>query len=136
MPIPWVTVLQVVPWSEVIRNAPKVAEGAKKLWSVVAKKPSASEVAETSRQAAGSAESQTIVELEARAEALESAVSDLHGQMLAASELIKALADQNTQLVQRIEANRVHMIWLSAATTVVAIAALLGLFLVFSQHGV
>jgi prophage DNA circulation protein len=135
MPIPWVTVLQVVPWSEVIRNAPKVAEGAKKLWNAVGKKPSSPEVAESSTQAAVSPESKSIAALEARAEALEAAVSDLHGQMLAASELIKALADQNTQLIQRIETNRVHMLWLSAATTVVAIVALLGLFFAFSQHG-
>ena len=135
MPIPWVTVLQVVPWSEVIRNAPKVAEGAKKLWNAVGNKPAASEVTETSMQPAVSPEAKSIAALEARAEALETSVADLHEQMLAASELIKALAEQNTQLVQRIEANRVHMIWLSVATTVVAIGALLALFLAFSPHG-
>ena len=135
MPIPWVTVLQVVPWSEVIRTAPKVAEGAKKLWNAVGNKPAAPEVTETSMQPAVSPEAKSIAALEARAEALETSVADLHEQMLAASELIKALAEQNTQLVQRIEANRVHMIWLSVATTVVAIGALLALFLAFSPHG-
>ena len=133
MPIPWVTVLQAVPWSEVIRNAPKVAEGAKKLWNTVGKKPSSPEVAETSTQPTVSPESQTIADLEARAEALEATVSDLHEQMFAASERIKALAEQNTQLVQRIEANRVHMIWLTVASTVIAIAALLALFLTIAQ---
>ena len=135
MPIPWVTVLQVVPWSEVIRNAPKVAEGAKKLWNAVGNKPAAPEVTETSMQPAVSPEAKSIAALEVRAEALETSVAHLHEQMLAASELIKALAEQNTQLVQRIEANRVHMIWLSVATTVVAIGALLALFLAFSPHG-
>ena len=134
MPIPWVTVLQVVPWSEVIRNAPKVADGAKKLWNAVARKSASPEVAEAGTQPAVAPESQTIAALEARATALEAAVSDLHGQMLAASELIKALAEQNTQLIQRIEANRMHVLWLSAATTVVALAALLALFLAFSQQ--
>lgn len=133
MPIPWITVLQVVPWSEVIRNAPKVAEGAKKLWNTVAKKPSSSEVAESSMQPTVSPESQSIADLEARSEALGASVSELHEQMLAASELIKALADQNTQLVQRIEANRVHMIWLSVATTVIAIVALLAVFLTIAK---
>lgn len=135
MPIPWVTVLQVVPWSEVIRNAPKVADGAKKLWNAVARKPASPEVAEAGIQPAVSPESQTMAALEARAMALEAAVSDLHGQMLAASELIKALAEQNTQLIQRIEANRMHVLWLSAATTVTALAALLGLFIAFSHQG-
>ena len=36
MPIPWLTVLQAVPWGEVIRNAPKVAEGARTLWNKAA----------------------------------------------------------------------------------------------------
>ena len=38
MAIGWLTILQSVPWTEVIKNAPKVAEGARKLWSAVAKK--------------------------------------------------------------------------------------------------
>ncbi|MDP1899430.1 MAG: hypothetical protein Q8K96_03110, partial [Rubrivivax sp.] len=54
--------------------------------------------------------------------ALETAVADLHGQMFASSELIKALAEQNAQLVKRVEANRVRMLWLTAATGVLAIA--------------
>lgn len=35
----WLTVLKMVPWGDVIENAPKVAQGAKKLWSSVGKKP-------------------------------------------------------------------------------------------------
>jgi len=135
MAIGWLAVLQSVPWSEVISNAPKVAEGAKKLWNAVAKKSSPPEVSDSSTQPTVSAESQTIAALEARASTLEAAVSDLHGQMLASSELIKALADQNAQLIQRIETNRVRLLWLSAATAVLAVAALLGLFLALSRYG-
>lgn len=135
MAIGWLAVLQSVPWSEVISNAPKVADGAKKLWNAVAKKSSPAKVSGSSTQPAVSPESQTMAALEARVLALEAAVSDLHGQMLASSELIKALADQNAQLIQRIETNRVRVLWLSAATAVLAIAALLGLFLAFSRLG-
>jgi len=134
MAIGWLAVLQSVPWSEVISNAPKVADGARKLWNAVAKKSSPPEVSGSSTQPAVSLESQPLAALEARAITLEAAVSDLHGQMLASSELIKALADQNAQLIQRIETNRVRVLWLSAAIGVVAIAALLGLFLAFSRH--
>ena len=42
-------------------------------------------------------------------QALEETVKSLQGQMQASSELIKALADQNTQLVNRIELNRVRL---------------------------
>ena len=135
MAIGWLAVLTSVPWSEVISNAPKVADGARKLWNAVAGKSSPPEVSDSSTQAADALESQPLAALEARVITLEAAVSDLHGQMLASSELIKALADQNAQLIQGIETNRVRLLWLSAATAVVAIAALLGLFLAFSQQG-
>ncbi|MBI2293895.1 MAG: hypothetical protein HYU73_26880 [Betaproteobacteria bacterium] len=135
MAIGWLAVLQSVPWSEVISNAPKVADGAMKLWNAVARKPSPPEVSDSSTQPAAPPESQRIAALETRAIALEAAVSDLHAQMLASSELIKALADQNAQLIQRIENNRVRVLWLSAATAVVAVAALLGILLAFSWHG-
>ena len=45
-------------------------------------------------------------------------MSDLNQQMLASSELIKELAEQNAQLVKRIEANRKRTLWLAAATLV------------------
>jgi len=132
MPIPWITVLQAVPWSEVIRNAPKVAEGAKKLWKTVGKKQAEPAVMETSEVDVVSPE-QTMAELEARAEALEARVEDLHEQMLAASQLIKELAEQNTQLIRRIETNRVHMIWLSVVTSMIVIVAIFALFLAITQ---
>ena len=135
MALGWLAVLQSVPWSEVISNAPKVADGARKLWNAVARKSFLPEVSDSSAQPTVSIESQPLAALEARVITLEAAVSDLHGQMLASSELIKALADQNAQLIQRIETNRVRVLWLSAATAMVAIAALLGLFLAFSQYG-
>lgn len=49
--------------------------------------------------------------LEACAIALKAAVSDLHGQMAASSELIKAHADQNAQFIQGLESNRVRLLW-------------------------
>ena len=129
MAIGWLAVLQSVPWSEVISNAPKVADGAMKLWNAVAIRDEPTKVSDPSAHPVVSAESQSIAALEARAIALEVAVSNLHSQMLASSELIKALADQNAQLIQRIETNRVRLLWLSAATAAAAIA----LLLVFSR---
>ena len=41
MGISWMTVLAAVPWTEVIKNAPKVAEGARKLWSSAGRKGAA-----------------------------------------------------------------------------------------------
>jgi len=115
----------MVPWTDVINNAPKLADGAKKLWKTVAKKPSSTEISASSTQRVGSHGSQPIAALDSRTSALEVAVSDLHRQMLASSELIKALAEQNAQLVQRIESNRVRVLWLAAATAVFAITVCL-----------
>jgi hypothetical protein len=121
MALGWLMVLQSVPWSDVIANAPKLADGAKKLWDAVAGKP-AQPVAET--RPAASPDNPALAALEARTLALEATVSDLHDQMFASSELIKALAEQKTPLVQRIEANRVRVVWLTVATTVLAIVAI------------
>lgn len=127
MAIGWLTVLKSVPWSEVISNAPKVADAAKKLWNAVAKKSVSSEPPTTAATSALSPEESAIAALETRLLAMETAFADLQGQLLASSELIKALADQNTQLIKGIEVNRVRGLWLAAAVAVVAIVAVLSL---------
>jgi hypothetical protein len=131
MAIPWLKVLQSVPWSEVLRNAPKVVDGAMQLWSGVAEKPSSAKVSASNPQPTDSPGPHSPAALQTRIIAVEADVTNLHGQMLEATELIKALAAQNAQLVQRIETNRMHLRWLSAATVVVGLAALLGLLLAF-----
>ncbi len=116
-----------VPWTEVINNAPKVAEGAKKLWKSVSGKSAETPAPRGASQVPASAEALSPVAMEARIRELEGVVGELHTQMVASSELMKQLAEQNTQLVQRIEANRVRTLWLAAlsvAGLVVAVVAL------------
>lgn len=107
MAISWMTVLAAVPWTEVIKNAPKVAEGARKLWSSAGRKGAQED---GSLQAARSAS-----DPRARIAALEASMDELSGQLHASAELIKALAEQNAQLIQRIETNRRRMLALSIA---------------------
>ncbi|SFC36963.1 hypothetical protein SAMN05216344_11564 [Polaromonas sp. OV174] len=115
MAIAWLTVLQSVPWAEVVSNAPKVAAGAKKLWNAVAKKtPPVLADSAPQAQAALSPEAQAIAALEARILALEAASADLQNQMVASSELIQALAEQNTQLIIRVEVMRRRLWWLGS----------------------
>ena len=124
MAVGWMSVLKMVPWSDVISNAPKVADGAKKLWSTVAKKTG---VAGESAPAEAPATPQDLPAAELLAllqEQLarhEASLSDLHQQLLSSTALIQSLAEQNAQLVQRVEANRVRVRWLTLAV------ALLGL---------
>lgn len=133
MAIPWLVVLQSVPWAQVIANAPKVADGAKKLWNAVSKKSPAPDVPVESPDVSASPEAASIASLQARLAAMESATNDLHNQMLASSELIKTLADQNAQLIRRIEANRVRVVWLAVATVAFGAIAVLGLALVLAR---
>lgn len=122
MPIPWLTVLQAVPWSDVIVNAPKVAEGAKKLWNTVAKKPPPTPAEPADEEP--TPEAQALASLNARVAALEAGQAELHQQMLASSELIKALADQNAQLIRRLDEQRRQLRALGALSlALVAIAA-------------
>jgi predicted nucleic acid-binding Zn-ribbon protein len=119
MPLNWLTVLKSVPWTEVISTAPKVADGAKKLWKTVARKRAADEAPPIAPP-----DTEAFSALNARVSALEAAADDLHNQMLASSELIKSLAEQNEQLIARLESQRRFMRWLFvAALAACALAA-------------
>lgn len=129
MPIPWLAVLQSVPWSDVVSNAPRVADGAKKLWNAIAKKSPSPEVAAPTGQPARSPDAQAIATLQTQLAAVAAAASDLHDQMLASSELIKVLAEQNTELIRRFEVYRVRVLWLAGATALIGIVAISNLTL-------
>src|SRR3977135_2715744 len=133
MAIGWLSVLKMVPWDDVISNAPKIADGAKKLWSATARKPPTSESSTASAQPTPSPEAQSIARLQVQLAAIKAGISDLHNQMLESSELIKALADQNTQLIKRLEINRISVLWLSGATVVVGVVAAIALALTFAR---
>jgi hypothetical protein len=123
MAIGWLTLLKAVPWVEVARKAPEVAESAKKLWNTIAKNSSKSEIEVPSETHLFTSEEQEIDWLKERITANETAYADLHKQMLASAELIKALAEQNTQLINAVELHRKRLIRLTVFTTVIAIIA-------------
>lgn len=124
------SVLRLVPWGEVIRNAPKVAEGAKGLWDKVSGRPvSAPPPVDDKVQGQLQAEAHAIMKLRAELQATETAVSELQAQMLAATELINDLADQNAQLVQGVEALRRRLLWLAGVTVLMGGAVVAALLL-------
>lgn len=130
MAIPWLAVLKIVPWKDVISNAPAVADAAKKLWNNVGKKPSDQAPVIEQTAAHPPSDNAVIATLQARLAAVETAAAELHSQMLVSAELIKTLAEQNTQLVKRVEANRLRVMWLGASTLVIGVVAAVGLSLV------
>ena len=131
MAIGWLSVLKTVPWGDVISNAPKVADGAKKLWSSVGRKipaaqpgaPSADPNVDVPAQHPG------LAEMQLRLAAVEARAAELHEQMRTSSELIQALADQNTQLISGLQACRVRLRWLTVVTLVLGLLAAVGLAL-------
>lgn len=127
MAIGWLTVLKLVPWGDVISNAPRIADGAKKLWSTVAKKPMATSHPLPSVRPGLSSAGPSSAELQAQLDAALSEIASLHHQMLESSELIKALADQNTQLVKRVELNRIRLLWLAGVVVVFVVISVINL---------
>ncbi len=118
MPIPWLTVLQSVPWTDVISNAPKVADGAKRLWQKVAKQTSeASPTVPEPADALATSDPQLLA-LQAQVVALHLSVGRLQDELLATSELITELAQQNSGLIERAQAQDrrlARLTWLAVA---------------------
>lgn len=136
MAIPWLVVLKSVPWTEVIANAPKVADGARKLWGAVSGGTETAPPPAVDAPADASPEARRIAALAQRVASLEATNAELREQMLASSELIRALADQNAQLVARVEANRVRTVRLTIAVAVLAIFAASWLVVALARQGV
>ena len=124
MAIGWLTVLQSVPWSDVVRNAPKVAAGAKKLWDNVANKSAANPdvAADGSGLAPGPA---TLEGLQQQVLSLQAASANLQQRLIESSDLIGTLAEQNAQLIQGIQVLRRRLFWQSAALVLVGLLAAL-----------
>lgn len=104
-----ITVLSNVPWGQVIDAAPKVAEGATKLWGAVTRrKKNDADLAPHAGAGAtgGDVPDDSLQRLRADVQVLQASVGELREELLSATGLIKQLADQNTVLVQRVELHR------------------------------
>lgn len=127
MAIGWLTVLKLVPWGEVIGNAPMIAERAKRLWGAVARSAPAVEPPHAKLESSHSSESRDIADLHAQLAAASLEITDLHQQMLASSELIKALAEQNAKLIERVEQHRIRLLWLAGVVFIFVVISVVNL---------
>ncbi|MBP6006659.1 MAG: hypothetical protein KA740_03085 [Rhodoferax sp.] len=128
MAMGWMTVLKMVPWGDVIENAPKVASGAKKLWAKVGNKPPPGAASANGNAPSGPhalTGQDAIAALRTQVADLQVATAELHQQMFESSALIQSLADQNAQLVQRIELNRKRLLVLVLVTVAFGVALVL-----------
>ena len=126
----WWTVLKTVPWSDVISAAPQVATGARRLWDTVNRKPGAVDPATGLSPEMAAQEDDIIGLLIARSEQNDAELNDLRNQMRAASELIANLADQNAQLIAKMDVQRQKITWLSVTAGLSALLAVVALILV------
>ena len=133
MAISLFSVLKMVPWGDVINNAPKIADEAMKLWRTVAKKRQPSEFPASSVEPGLATEVQALAMLQAQLAAAEAKITDLHNQMVESSELIKALADQNTQLINRFEVIRMKAQWLTGAVVILGVVATISLAIILAR---
>jgi hypothetical protein len=138
MAIPWLTVLKIVPWNDVIRNAPQLAEAARKLWDAsragktgqpVPAPPAGGTVDAATADEPGTLAAQNAA-LRARLETSEFELQELQQRVLASSALLNQLAEQNTSLIARVELNRRRTVWLASATVVSLLVALSALAVV------
>ncbi len=125
MAIGWMTVLQNVPWTDVVRNAPKVAAGAKKLWqSARATKP-----ADAAQAADGEVGDMQVTDplglLHSQVRQLQVELGESSLRLQESSELINTLAEQNGQLVASLQALNRRVAWLSVMLVVLAAATVL-----------
>jgi len=118
---PWLTVLKVVPWIEVIRKAPEIADGARKFWHAVSGKQ---EYQEPEAYDVPYSELDNANDREARIQSLEMQLAKLQTQMVESSKLLKTLADQHEQLVANLEDSRRRLGRLSRMTMVLVVALL------------
>ncbi len=112
MAIGWLKVIQSVPWSDVISNAPKVADGAKGLWDRVAKKAGIDTAAETAAPTQDITPPTELEQLHTDLARLNVRQQQLEVQLVSATELINTLAQQNQTLVQRVDRLQSRTRWL------------------------
>ena len=136
MAIGWIRLIRSVPWEQVVRKAPEIADLAKKLWNTTYNRAPTTEI-----DVSANPNSQTIVNpssyftddqriasLEEKLTVMEATSARQHQQLMESLELITGLAEQNTQLVKTIEVNRVRLLRLTAFTVLIGIVAAFSLF--------
>ena len=136
MAIGWISLLSAVPWKDVISSAPAVADSAKKLWNTVTKKVPLENIPTFELTAGASTDSEVINKLLNKLNELDTTVIELQKQMLASSELIKALADQNTALIKRVEVNRIRLRWVSGVVAVLVVTTAVAIKVILKTHTV
>ncbi len=120
----FIAALANLPWGQVVDNAPKLAEGAARLMRAVAGLRKPAEAAADTASASPPEPPSEIETLQREVEVLRDTVAGLQEQMQVSSQLLKDLTEQNIQLIQRVELNRMRLWSVSVALIGVVLASL------------
>jgi hypothetical protein len=123
MAIGWLTILQSVPWADMVSHAPKVASGARKLWDSVGKNAPETPKPAVRARFSVPAEAQSLGALQSRIDELEFALEAAQSHMAASSGLMDELVAQNKQLIVGLETQRRRLGWLAGLLAVTGLMA-------------
>lgn len=93
----WITVLKIIPWKDVLENAPHIAKAAKNLYA--GRKDNTSPG--TADSSVPTSDSENITSRDLRLHEIEREVSDLNS-------VVRSLAKQNVRIVEAIEVLRIR----------------------------
>ena len=127
----WWTVLRTVPWSDVISAAPQVANGARRLWDTVNRNRQGMPDGPMGMAPEMAGQEDDVFDVLIRSvERNDAEITDLRNQMRSASEIIANLADQNAQLIAKVDAQRQKMTWMGATAALSGLLSVVALVLV------
>lgn len=129
----WLKVLKSVPWSEVISAAPQVANSARRLWDTVGRKGIDMPNTELDEAVAHMPVDDGMALIATQVEQQDIAITRLQGQMRDASRLIAELADQNSQLVAKLQAARERLTLIGFTAAAAGVLAIVALGLVLAR---
>lgn len=129
----WLKVLKSVPWGEVIQAAPQVANSARRLWDTVGRKGAPVPNTELDEAVAHMPLDDGLAMLAAQVEQQEVALAQLHGQVREATKVITELADQNAQLIAKLQSARERLTVIGVVAGFSGVVALISLALVLAR---
>ena len=129
----WLKMLKAVPWSEVIAAAPQLAGSARRLWETAARRGVPEHGIDLGEAMAHAPIDEDIAILAARIEQQDATIVQLHGQVRDATKVITELADQNAQLVARMQSARERLTTITVVAAGSALLSVISLAIVLTR---
>ena len=126
----WIASFKTIPWTTVLSVAPSIVDGARKLWSSVARKDARIRKPSIPTDEKVYSRDPGIAAIETQLQALELRADTLGEEIVLSSEIIDKLAEQQSQLVRAVDILRVRTRALLWACVVLALAVIVLIYLV------